>query len=95
MKYIATHANGYGRLNLKPHIRHIAGTGNHTLCGRVLSDPWSVSATAGHDLCNRCQRAYANQGGRACSCMVEPDENGIERVVTHSSTCRYVSWLYS
>jgi len=57
MKYIATRANAFGRLNLKPHVKHIAGTGNWTLCGRRLSDPWQVASDSEHTLCAKCKQS--------------------------------------
>jgi len=58
-RYISTHANSYPRWHGGAHIKHIAGTGNWTLCGRKLSDPFRVSSESQHVLCAHCsKKAY-------------------------------------
>ena len=54
--YISTHANAFGRRPpYRQHVKHIAGTGNWTLCGRRLSDPYRISNVAEHALCRTCE----------------------------------------
>lgn len=78
-RYISNRASAYGRNNQKPATKHIAREGNTTECGRKMADPYSVSSMSEHALCEKCRRA--------CYCMAEADERGMERVVIHSLAC--------
>lgn len=54
-RYLSRHAYAFGRYG-KQQIKHIAGSGNLTLCGRRLSDPYTVFESE-HKLCTRCANA--------------------------------------
>lgn len=54
-RYLSRYANAIGRYG-KRQVMHIASSGNRTLCGRRLADPYSVYDSE-HKLCERCAKA--------------------------------------
>ena len=59
LRYFSVYASPVGRYG-KTHVMHVAGSMNYTLCGRELSDPYTVSPD-GYEMCAQCAKRRADQ----------------------------------